>query len=146
MSEETKDKEKTEVGVAFGDGSKIAITGIIGGVILAIGFPTVVLVYGQALGPTFLMIFVLSGLAIGGLVALTAAFFGLVLPRQVGGETGNLNDWIKWGIERKNWSEEDWKKWADCADWTEPDYKNWTLQDWKDWGERVKAKGREMGK
>ncbi len=147
MSEETKNPQKIHANVLFGEGNHIAVTGIIGGVVLALGFPWITLAYGQALGPTLLVIFILSGLVMGGLVALTSAFFGLVMPRQVdGGAPGGIQDWIRWGMERKNWTEKDWKDWADYgdnaqyADWAEPDYQNWTLQDWKAWGDKMKAK------
>ena len=148
MSEEMKNQEKIHANVSFGEGNYIAVTGIIGGVILALGFPWIVLAYGQALGATLLVVFILSGLVMGGLVALTSAFFGLVMPRQVDGGApgGKLNDWIRWGMERKNWSEKDWKDWADYGDegpdkdWAEPDWGNWSIQDWKAWGEKMKGK------
>jgi hypothetical protein len=138
MNEESKDPEKIHANVLFGEGTLIAVTGIIGGVALALGFPWVVLAHGQGLGSTLLVVFVLGGLLLGGLVALTSAFFGLVMPRQVGGGApGGLNDWIRWGMECKKWGEKDW---ADGADWAEPDYQNWTLEDWKAWGGRMKEK------
>ncbi len=146
MSEELKNPQKIHANVLFGEGNHIAVTGIVGGVVLALGFSWIVLAYGQALGSTLLVIFVLSGLIAGGLVALTSAFFGLVMPRQVdGGAPGAIKDWIRLGLERKNWSEKDWKDWAEGsdepdADWSEPDVQNWTLQDWKAWGEKMKAK------
>ncbi len=146
MSEELKNPQKIHANVSFGEGNFIAVTGIIGGVVLALGFSWITMAYGQALGPKLIVLFVLSGLILGGLVALTSAFFGLVMPRQVdGGAPGAIGDWIKWGIERKNWTEKDWKDWADggdepAGDWSEPDYQNWTLQDWKAWGDKIKAK------
>lgn len=90
MSEELKEKEKVQANVVFGQGSAIAVTGIIGGVVLALGFPWIVLAYGQPLGATLVVIFVLSGLVLGGLVALTSAFFGLVIPRASGWHQSHL--------------------------------------------------------
>jgi hypothetical protein len=131
MSEESKNQEKASANVLFGGGTAIAVVGILGGVGIALGFPWIVLAYGQALGPKYLMVFVIAALITGGLVALTSAFFGLVMPRSV--------------ADAANW-QEDWKKWAEYADLAEPDYKNWTLKDWKAWGEKKKKKWREKGK
>lgn len=141
MSEEMKHPEKIHANVLFGEGTLIAVTGIIGGVALALGFPWVVMAHGQALSPTLAVIFVLAGLLIGGTVAAASAVLGLVMPREVGGGgPGQINDWIRWGAEWKKWSEKDWKDWADYADWGEPDYENWSLADWKAWGEKMREK------
>jgi hypothetical protein len=131
MSEELREKENIKANVVFGSGSEIAVTGIIGGVVLALGFPWIVLAYGQALGPTLIVVFVLTGLILGGLVALTAAFFGLVMPRQVGGSTPS---W--WGPEgwKASWEND----WADLAD---VDWKHWSAEDWKAWA--LKKKDRD---
>ncbi len=126
MNEEFKNQEKVHANVSFGGGNMIAVTGIIGGVVLALGFPWIVLAYGQALGATLLVIFVLSGLGLGGLVALTSAFFGLVMPRQVGG--GAPADWIR---EIKSFARE-------FREWDEVDWKNWDEKDWKNWAEKKK--------
>ena len=129
MSEELKEKEKIHANVVFGQGSEIAVTGIIGGVVLALGFPWIVLAYRQPLGATLVVVFVLSGLILGGLVALTSAFFGLVIPRQVGGTSP------AW------WGPEGWKAW--CRDWDDlddVDWKDWTASDWKAWAEKKKRK------
>ena len=125
MEEGSKPSEKVHANVSFGGGSAIAVTGIIGGVVLALGFPTVVLVFGQSLGPTLLVVFVLSGLVMGGLVALTAAFFGLVIPRQVNG--GAPMDWR----EIKSFIHE-------FRDWKDVDWKHWDEDDWEKWAERKK--------
>jgi hypothetical protein len=142
--------------VSFAAGSAIAVTGIIGGVCLALGLTWLVLAYGQTLGPTLVVIFILVGLLVGGVVALVSAFFGLIMPRQVGGGVPpwmlrELKHWIhhhrRWkNVDWEHWSEEDWKSWADKDrdesedDWQEPDAQNWTKEDWKAWGERIKEK------
>ena len=126
MSDEKKEPEKVQANVVFGGGSLIAVTGILGGVGLAIGFPWIVLAYGQALGPKLLVIFVLAGLLMGGLVALTAAFFGLVIPREVGGGAPS------WLIQELKNSSREWRQWA------EVDWKNWTEREWKEWVEKKK--------
>ena len=125
MSEESKQPDKVHANVSFGGGSAIAVTGIIGGVALALGFPAVVLAFGQSLGTTLLVIFVLSGLVMGGVVALTAAFFGLVMPRQVNG--GAPMDWR----EIKNFVRE-------FRDWKDVDWKHWDEEDWEKWAEKKK--------
>ena len=141
MNEEQKKPEKIHANVLFGEGTLIAVTGVIGGVVLALGFSWIVMAHGQALGTTLIVIFVLAGLVFGGTVAVASAVLGLVMPRQVGGGApGDINDWVKWGMEWKKWSEKDWKDWADYGDWAEPDYQNWTLADWKAWGQKMKEK------
>jgi hypothetical protein len=141
MNEETKNPQKIHANVLFGEGTLIAVTGIVGGVTLALGFPWVIMAHGQALSPTLVVIFVLAGLLIGGTVAAASAVLGLVMPREVGGGgPGQINDWIRWGMEWKKWSDRDWKEFADSMDWAEPDYENWTREDWKAWGEKMREK------
>jgi hypothetical protein len=131
MPEKVKDKvkEKIQANVVFGHGKEIAMTGIIGGVVLALGLPWIVLVYGQSLGTVLMVIFVLCGLGFGGLVALVSAFFGLVMPRQVDGTSPT------W------WGREGWKPW--CRDWddlADEDWRDWTASDWKAWAEKKKRR------
>ncbi len=126
MSEEPKNHEKGHTNVLFGGGTAIAVIGVLGGVGIALGFPWIILAYGQALGPKLLMIFVITGLVIGGLLALTSAFFGLVMPRAM--------------ADAPPWHQDDWKEWAEYADLADLDYKNWTLKDWKAWGEKMRKK------
>ncbi len=146
MSEEMNQPEKIHGKVSFGEGQIVAVTGIVGGVALALGFPWIVLAHGQGLNTTLVVIFVLAGLLIGGTVAIASAVLGLVMPREVGGGgPGQINDWIKWGMEWKKWSEKDWKDFADSADWAEPDYENWTLSDWKAWGEKMRKRHKGKG-
>jgi hypothetical protein len=64
-------------------GAKISMVGVIAGVIIALGVPYVVLTHGQFLGPTIVTIILLTALLIGGGIALTAAFFGAVIPTVV---------------------------------------------------------------
>jgi hypothetical protein len=127
MSEELKEKEKIKANVVFGAEKEIAMTGIAGGVVLALGIPWIVLAYGQALGVTLTVIFVLSGLILGGLVTLTSAFFGLVMPKQVDGTSPT------W------WGPEGWKAWVrDWDDLEDVDWKDWSVNDWKAWAEKKK--------
>jgi hypothetical protein len=131
MPEKTKNKEKEKIqaNVVFGHGNNIAVVGIIGGVALALGLPAVVLVWGQSLGTTLIVILVLCGLGFGGLVALVSAFFGLVMPRQVDGTSPT------W------WGPEGWKAWThDWNDLDDEDWKDWTAADWKAWAQRKKRR------
>ena len=147
MNEEIKNQEKIHANVSFAEGNYIAMTGILGGVALALGFAWIVMAYGQTLGPTHQVLFLLAGLFMGGLVALTSAFFGLVIPRKVdGGAPGAIGEWIRWGMERKNWSEKRLEGLAEQFDekmdsgWAKPDSENWSPQQWKDWSEKMKAR------
>ena len=128
MSDERKENEQPVQQVQFANSSCIAVTGIIGGVVLALGFPWMILAYGQALGPKLTVTFVIAGLVVGGLVTLTSAFFGLVMPRSVGGWHGHCRDLSSL---------------IDEADWTEPDWANWSPRDWKAWGEKLKTKWKQ---
>ena len=126
MSDEMKDGGKVHANVEFGEGSAIAVAGIAGGVILALGFSWIVLAFGQSLGATLTVIFVSLGLLLGTTVALASAVLGLVIPRQVGG--GAPQGWMK---ELKEWSRE-WRQLADV------DWKHWSEEEWKDWAEKKK--------
>jgi hypothetical protein len=128
MKNEAKDEQKVHANVLFRAGGAVAVTGIAGGVLIALGFPLIVMAYGQSLGPTLVAVFTLSGLLIGGLVALVGAFFGLVIPQQVNG--GGAGPWRRhaWG----HWMRHHW-----CGQ-PEGDWKNWTEQEWKDWVEKKK--------
>ena len=129
MNEENKDEQKVHANVLFRAGGAVAVTGILGGVLIALGFSWIVLAYGQALGPTLITLFVLGGLLIGGLVALVAAFFGLVIPQQVNG--GGAGSWGRHAF--KHWLKHHW------CDMPEGDWKNWSEQEWKDWAEKKKS-------
>ena len=124
MSEETKHHEKIHADVVFGGSGLVGVAGVLGGVALALGFPWIVLAYGKDLNPTLVVIFVLAGLLIGGVVALVSAFFGLVMPRQVGGGAPSwlINEIKFWVRRRKDWDDVDWE--------------HWTEKDWRDWAEK----------
>jgi hypothetical protein len=144
MSEEMNQPEKIHGKVSFGEGNVIAVTGIIGGTAVALGIPWIVLSHSQGLSTALIVTFVVVGLLIGGAVAAASAVLGLVMPREVGGGgPGQINDWIRWGMEWKKWSEKDWKDFAESGDWVEPDYENWSKDDWKAWGQKMKEKYRE---
>jgi len=76
--------------VEFNNAGGVAVAGILGGVVLGLGASYLALAYGAVLGPKIQTIMVIVGLSLGGLVALTSAFFGLVIPRHVSREP---KDW-----------------------------------------------------
>jgi hypothetical protein len=84
-------------GISFGGGGATSVAGIIGGVIFATGVPFVILKFGEVLSPAMVTGIVIGSIAIGGLVALTSAFFGLVMP-------SNISE--KW----REYEREDWKR------------------------------------
>lgn len=61
-----------------------SVAGCVSGVAMSIGVPWVLLTHGQALGSASQTILVWVGVCLGGLIALVSAFFGLVMPSQVG--------------------------------------------------------------
>ncbi|GEM_PF-5829773 len=72
--------------VDFNGGGGVAVAGVLAGVGLALGGLWISLAYGQVLGHVIQTVAALTALALGGLVSLTAAFFGLVIPRHVEGK------------------------------------------------------------
>jgi len=79
--------------VEFGDKSS-AGPGAISGAAIAVGVPAVTLIWGHALAPSVQMVVVIVGVAVGGLISLTATFFSLVIPSSVkgyGGPGGNCS-------------------------------------------------------
>lgn len=71
--------------VSFQKTGVVSVAGIIGGVLLSIGIPWVILNYGQVLGPRVETTIVILAICLGCLIALTSAFFGLVMPSNVDG-------------------------------------------------------------
>ncbi len=91
--------KKEENAVRFGGHAVPGIAGVIGGVLFAVAVPWVLLVHGQILGTTILTTLVMIAVIGGGVIALTAVFFSLVMPSSVNHE----NNWDKWEkhLERK---------------------------------------------
>lgn len=77
-------ESKHEV-VQFRSSSGAAVAGCFSGAAIAIGVPWVLLAHGAALDGSTRTILVWVGVCLGGLVSLTSAFFGLVMPSQVSG-------------------------------------------------------------
>jgi len=72
-----------ESGVRFG-GKIIALFGMLAGMVIALGLPFMILVYGSALGVGVETTIIIIAVLVGGLISLTAAFFGLVMPNKIG--------------------------------------------------------------
>ncbi|HTB21171.1 MAG TPA: hypothetical protein VK914_00545 [bacterium] len=78
--------------------------GTLSGVAIALGGPAVLLSLGQSLGPAVLTTLVVISLAGGALVALTSAFFGLVIPRHLrGGPWMDPDKWRRFAREQRRW-------------------------------------------
>ena len=75
-----------------------SIAGVIGGVAIAIGVPWVFLTHGQLLNQSTLTIICIGAVALGGIIGLTATFFGLAMPQQM----GNWGDPAYWEEFKKN--------------------------------------------
>ncbi len=68
--------------VLFG-GKTATIAGVISGTLIAVLLPAVVLIYGTNLGAGVQTTIIILALIFGALIALTAAFFGSVIPTSV---------------------------------------------------------------
>ena len=71
--------------VEYGQGSGLPIAAVIAGAAIAIGVPADVLGLGRDLTPQMQMWLTVLAVCIGGLTALTGAFFGTVIPSSVRG-------------------------------------------------------------
>jgi hypothetical protein len=71
-------------GIKFSSGMG-SVPGVVGGVLLAVGVPFVLLNYGQILGEGKLFVLVAGSVIGGGLIILVSAFFGLVMPSHIDG-------------------------------------------------------------
>lgn len=67
--------------VRFGD-RITALFGILIGAVMALGATYLVLVYGSALGVGLQATIIIIAIAAGGLISLTSAFFGLLMPNK----------------------------------------------------------------
>lgn len=65
-------------------GVKGAFAGVMGGVAIAVGVPFVILKYGAHLHPAVQTTVIIIALLGGGILALVAAFFGIVIPSSIG--------------------------------------------------------------
>jgi len=102
-------KEKEEPAVTFGNGNPASAFGILGGVAIALGVPWIILSQGQCLGVPAQLGISIAGLALGSLVSLTSAFFGLVMPSHVGGRMLNPEHWAKFAAMRHAHREARWR-------------------------------------
>lgn len=97
--------------LTFGGGGSVAMVGALSGVAIALGGPAVVLGMGQSLGPVVLTTLVVIALSAGALVALTSAFFGLVIPSKLrSGPWMDPERWRRVAEERRRWHAERWQR------------------------------------
>jgi hypothetical protein len=87
--------KKEQNAVRFGGNAVPGIAGVIGGVAFAVLVPWVLLSHGQLLGTSVLTTLVMIAVIGGGVIALTAAFFSLVMPSSMNHENG-WDKWEKW--------------------------------------------------
>jgi hypothetical protein len=69
--------------VEFARGHTLAMGGLIAGVLIALLVPLIVLKYGERLTDKMQLTVIILAVSLGGAVALTAAFFGTVMPTAV---------------------------------------------------------------
>jgi hypothetical protein len=96
---ENQDQEQS---VRFGGGNPTGVFGIIAGAAIALGVPWIMLAHGQVLGVVAQVWVSIVGIALGASVALTSAFFGLVMPSKIAGHLMDPEKWKQW----KEWAEE----------------------------------------
>jgi hypothetical protein len=92
--------------VNFGNGSIVSAVGALCGLGIAVGVPLVLLAFGQALGVPVVTGLVIAALLIGSAITFLSAFFGLVIPRHVGGPWGGPREWAALGAKWKRWERE----------------------------------------
>ncbi|MGH7441250.1 MAG: hypothetical protein ACREKE_01105 [bacterium] len=81
-------------------GGRVAVAGIVAGLGIALGVPTILLSLGQNLGQVVLTVLVVLALAGGALVCVVSAFFGLVIPRHMhGGPWMDPDRWRRFALE-----------------------------------------------
>lgn len=97
------EKENTEI--RFGNGA-ISAVGALAGLGIAVGVPWVVLEHAQVLNQWVVTGIVIGALLIGGAISMVSAFFGLVIPRHVGGPWGDPKTWAAWGEKWRKWERE----------------------------------------
>jgi hypothetical protein len=95
--------ENTEI--RFGNGA-ISAVGALAGLGIAVGVPWVVLEHAQLLNQAIMTGIVIAALLIGGVISLVSAFFGLVIPRHVGGPWGDPKAWAGWAEKWRQWERE----------------------------------------
>lgn len=72
--------------VTFGNSRWLSVTGVVGGIVFGLGGAYLVLTLGQGLDKWVMDAALFGSLVLGAGIAVTSAFFGIVIPNQVGGE------------------------------------------------------------
>jgi len=68
----------------------ISLFGVIGGVLIAVGLPFIVLVFGSDLSSGAKVALIILGLLAGSLIALASAVVGIAMPKTVRGAAIHL--------------------------------------------------------
>jgi hypothetical protein len=63
-------------------GKSLALAGVIGGVVIAVGLPALLVLFGQFLGAGIITALTIIALMTGGGLAIISAFFGTVIPNH----------------------------------------------------------------
>ena len=73
---------KSEPKVRFSKG--LALAGLVGGVVIAVGLPALLILFGQFLGAGTITALTIIALITGGGLATVSAFFGTIMPSRAG--------------------------------------------------------------
>lgn len=69
--------------VEFARGHTLALASLVAGVVIALFVPLIILKFGERLTDRMQLTVIILAVSVGGAVALTAAFFGTVMPTAV---------------------------------------------------------------
>jgi len=86
----------SETEVSFGNGLSngiVAAAGALSGLGIAVGVPAVMLPFASVMGQGVVTGIIITAVVLGAMVCLVSAFFGLIMPRRVGGPWGNPESW-----------------------------------------------------
>ena len=61
----------------------VSLVGVLGGVIIAVGLPYIILAFGDGLSSGARVALIILALATGGLIALASAVVGIAIPKTV---------------------------------------------------------------
>jgi hypothetical protein len=84
------------------NGKVVAFFGVLMGVVLAVGLPTVILIFGHNLGVTIQTILIILAILGGATLGTVSAFFGIVIPSAVGNLSGIIPRGAKVKIIKEN--------------------------------------------
>jgi hypothetical protein len=70
--------------------TNLSFFGVLSGVAVTLGLPYIILVYGKHLSEGIQVILILLAVIGGGLITLTAVFFGIVIPKRIEKDDGHV--------------------------------------------------------